>query len=238
MSRQQITANGFLDLLTKQELQEAMGHSMDAAVRDFYRGVDYLMFAGTGGATPSNTFTIPNSPDSGYTWSLKLVAAQLNAPPATSPNTPNTPTFPASGVAVQNTNPYPVSVLILGGTLTAVVVNGITVGTTAGTYLVPVAGAISITYSVAPSWVWTQQSTPPVPVLSVYPASAANVAPIKSTIAIANGSQYEAFMTWSSEQVVIKDGRSITLFSSASTINNYLLCVKQVPTEMQGKLQQ
>jgi hypothetical protein len=68
--------------------------------------------------------------------------------------TPSQPAVPASGVAVQNTNLYPVDVTITGGTVTAVVVNGVTVGTGDGTYLVPVAGSISMTYSVAPTWVW------------------------------------------------------------------------------------
>ena len=65
------------------------------------------------------------------------------------------PAVPASTVAVQNTNPAPVTVVITGGTMTAVLVNGVTVGTGAGTYTVPAAGAISMTYSVAPTWAWS-----------------------------------------------------------------------------------
>jgi hypothetical protein len=44
-----------------------------------------------------------------------------------------TPAIPASTVAVQNPNSLPVTVVITGGTMTAVVVNGTTVGTGAGT---------------------------------------------------------------------------------------------------------
>lgn len=65
------------------------------------------------------------------------------------------PAVPATTVAVTNTNPNPVQVVISGGTLTAVKVNGATVGVIAGTYVVPASGTISITYTVAPTWVWT-----------------------------------------------------------------------------------
>ena len=68
---------------------------------------------------------------------------------------PAQPAVAASTVAVQNLNLYPVQVVISAGTITAVVVNGVTVGTAAGTYVVPPQGAISVTYSVAPTWVWS-----------------------------------------------------------------------------------
>jgi hypothetical protein len=71
------------------------------------------------------------------------------------------PAVPASTVAVQNTNVVPVTVVITGGTMTAVVVNGVTVGTGAGTYVVPVAGTISMTYLVAPTWAWAPHGAMP-----------------------------------------------------------------------------
>jgi hypothetical protein len=64
------------------------------------------------------------------------------------------PGVPLSTVAVTNNTGTVVSVVISGGTLTNVFVNSVQVGTTAGTYLVPVSGTISITYSVAPTWTW------------------------------------------------------------------------------------
>lgn len=66
------------------------------------------------------------------------------------------PAVPATTVAA--VNPYGMNawVTISAGTLTSVVVNGVQVGTTAGSYLVPSGGSISITYSVAPTWVWHQ----------------------------------------------------------------------------------
>jgi hypothetical protein len=74
------------------------------------------------------------------------------------PSTPNSGSVLATGVAQQNVNTYPVQVVIgaNGATITNVSVNGITVGTAAGTYTVPAFGAISVTYSVAtPTWAWT-----------------------------------------------------------------------------------
>jgi hypothetical protein len=100
-------------------------------------------------------------PESGFVWRIGRITVSSSgtdtagfARTATNP-VPSQPAVPASGVAQQNTNLYPVNVVISGGTLTAVVVNGVTVGTGDGTYTVPSAGAISITYSVAPTWVWS-----------------------------------------------------------------------------------
>ncbi len=69
--------------------------------------------------------------------------------------TPVQPSVPATTAAAQNPNPFPVQVVITGGTLTVVAINGITVGTTAGTYYLAPGNQIAITYSVAPTWVWT-----------------------------------------------------------------------------------
>jgi len=64
------------------------------------------------------------------------------------------PAVPLTTVAAANSTGTVVNVTISAGTLTSVAVNGVQAGTTAGTYLVPVAGTISITYSVAPTWAW------------------------------------------------------------------------------------
>lgn len=76
MSKQDMGPLGTVDLLTNKELSETMGHHFDHAIRDWYRGLDYLQFAGNGNGT--NTITLPGS-DSGYTWSYKLISAQLAA---------------------------------------------------------------------------------------------------------------------------------------------------------------
>jgi hypothetical protein len=75
-------------------------------------------------------------------------------PFALSAATVSSPAVPATTVAAANTTGTVAAVTISGGTLTSVVVNGTQAGTTAGTYLVPVAGTISVTYSAAPTWAW------------------------------------------------------------------------------------
>lgn len=102
------------------------------------------------GSTPSD---VNNS----YTSRQLLEGFNPGSAAITQP-TPSQPGVPATGVAQQNTNSYPVQVVISanGATITNVSVNGITVGTAAGTYDVPAYGAISIAYSVAtPTWVWS-----------------------------------------------------------------------------------
>lgn len=65
------------------------------------------------------------------------------------------PSVPASGTPVTNPSPMPVTVVITGGTMSNVVVNGVSVGAGAGTYTVPQGAAITLTYTVAPTWTWT-----------------------------------------------------------------------------------
>jgi hypothetical protein len=67
--------------------------------------------------------------------------------------------LPATGVPVQNPNAFPVSVAVTGGTVTAVAVNGVTVGAGDGTYVVPAYGSISVTYSVAPGFATSYTGT-------------------------------------------------------------------------------
>jgi hypothetical protein len=71
---------------------------------------------------------------------------------------PAAPAVPATTVAAQNANAYPVQVVIgaNGATISNVSVNGVTAGTAAGTYTVPAYGSISIAYTVAtPTWAWS-----------------------------------------------------------------------------------
>lgn len=72
------------------------------------------------------------------------------------------PAVPATGVTATNTTGTVVAAAISanGATITNVSVNGATAGTTAGTYLVPVGGTISIAYTVAtPTWTWALPQT-------------------------------------------------------------------------------
>jgi hypothetical protein len=59
-------------------------------------------------------------------------------------------------VPATNTNPFPVSVVVTGGTVTVISVGGVSTGLTSGTVVVPAGSTIAITYSVVPtSWVWS-----------------------------------------------------------------------------------
>lgn len=66
----------------------------------------------------------------------------------------STPGVPATTVPLVSTLPYPVRVTITGGTMTNVVINGVSVGAGAGTYVLPALGTITLTYTVAPTWNW------------------------------------------------------------------------------------
>ena len=68
------------------------------------------------------------------------------------------PSVPATTVA--QTNPYGVAMIVTvtGGTVTVIAVNGVTTGLTSGAFMVPSGGTITLTYSIAPTWTWTQFS--------------------------------------------------------------------------------
>lgn len=65
------------------------------------------------------------------------------------------PSVPTSNTA--RANPYyrDCAVSIAGGTVTAIVVDGVTTGLTSGTVFVPAGRSITVTYSSAPTWAWT-----------------------------------------------------------------------------------
>ena len=97
----------------------------------------------------------------GPTSIQNLVAGSVIAAPAAAGaggTTLTAPSVPATTVAAVNNYHGTVDVAISanGATITSVVVNGVQVGTAAGTYSVPAHGSISIAYTVAtPTWVWT-----------------------------------------------------------------------------------
>jgi hypothetical protein len=100
----------------------------------------------------------------GYEWGKLLTAGVRTDTAATNGATYDaaiglvTPAVPASTVAVVNPAPIPVSVVITGGTMTNVSINGVTAGTGAGTYTLPQGASITMTYTVAPTWAWTATS--------------------------------------------------------------------------------
>lgn len=97
----------------------------------------------------------------GYEWGQLLTpgvrtdTAATNGATFDAANGLTTPAVPGSTVVATNPAPIPVSVVISGGTMTNVSINGTTVGTGAGTYTLPQGAAITLTYTVAPTWTWT-----------------------------------------------------------------------------------
>ena len=65
------------------------------------------------------------------------------------------PSVPATTVALQNPFWRDAAVTITGGTVTVITVDGVATGLTAGTVIVPNGKSITLTYSSAPTWVWT-----------------------------------------------------------------------------------
>lgn len=66
-----------------------------------------------------------------------------------------TPAVPATTVPVVNNTGQYVAVAVIGGTMTNVSINGATAGAGAGNYSLPPGGSIAMTYTVAPTWAWT-----------------------------------------------------------------------------------
>jgi hypothetical protein len=131
---------------------------------DFVRGLLRVKFAAITTA-PTALYLLFQHQDTAEglstSWYPNPAAEQLaSVAAALGTAAPATPSVPATTVAVQNPNTYPVTVVITGGTMTAVVVNSVTVGAGAGTYIVPAAGAISMTYSAAPTWAWSSAVSP------------------------------------------------------------------------------
>jgi hypothetical protein len=65
------------------------------------------------------------------------------------------PSFPTTGTVVNNTFAYDVLVTISGGSVTGVTVNGVSVGTGDGTYILPGFGTIAVAFTGSPTWTWT-----------------------------------------------------------------------------------
>jgi len=106
-------------------------------------------------------------------WKFTLAAATVASP-----------AVPLTTVPVTNSTGAVVAVTISGGTLTFVFVSGAQAGTTAGTYLVPAGGTISVTYSAAPTWAWALPATS---ASAVAGGTALTFAPTGTNVAFAQG---------------------------------------------------
>jgi hypothetical protein len=99
---------------------------------------------------PRCWFTGPFDP----VGSLTLRCSRCEWPFTAAASTAPAPSVPASTVGYVNASGSPMAVTLSTFTLTFVYVNTVQVGTTNTTYYVPVAGTISVTYSVAGTWSW------------------------------------------------------------------------------------
>ena len=73
---------------------------------------------------------------------------------STTPPAVATPAIPATGVAVTNSTGVDVMVYIAGGTVTEIAIGATATGLTAGGVYLAAGQTITLTYSVAPTWVW------------------------------------------------------------------------------------
>lgn len=64
------------------------------------------------------------------------------------------PAVPASTVAATNNSDHVMWVEVVGGTVTVVAVDAVSVGRTVGAFFLRPGSTIAITYSVAPTWKW------------------------------------------------------------------------------------
>lgn len=64
------------------------------------------------------------------------------------------PSVPASTTAYTNQYGYPCMVSVYGGTVTAIAIDAVATGLTSGAFMVAPSETITLTYSVAPTWVW------------------------------------------------------------------------------------
>ncbi len=73
---------------------------------------------------------------------------------------PITPSVPATGVAQVNTNAYPVTVVVSGGTVTSILINQIITNVTSGIFNLNNKDSIVLNYSSAPTWQWSFGANP------------------------------------------------------------------------------
>ena len=67
----------------------------------------------------------------------------------------NTPAVVASGSSVTNTTGQRVRVLVRGGSVSSVLINGLGIGVSGGAFIVSPGETIGVTYSAKPTWHWT-----------------------------------------------------------------------------------
>lgn len=79
--KQQLGGIGVLDVLTKSELEDALGHKIDGILRDMYRGVKLMRIPISRVTATVVTFTLPSGiggtevpgPEQGHIWRIQRI---------------------------------------------------------------------------------------------------------------------------------------------------------------------
>jgi hypothetical protein len=73
--RQQITAGGYFDFLTKSELHETLTGTLDDKIRDRYRGIKPMRIPLVTGTAANSVLIIDSSigPEQGYAWDIGMI---------------------------------------------------------------------------------------------------------------------------------------------------------------------
>jgi hypothetical protein len=253
VTKVQIRANAEYDLVGTDDLRhfrDEMMQRYSIAEQERWRGVKIMRLPTSyATATATGPLTLPPpsggfgtlGPESGFVWRLGRVTVVSSGSDNAGFSVPavGQPAVPASTVPIQNTNNFPVKVVISGGTATATFVNGVQVGAGDGTYIVPAAGSISITYSVAPTWVWSYGGTgtlqTPGAGYALYTTSDETA---QNRNAIDTSLQVGQSYTPGSRGVFLMPSEGLIAVVAATIGNTYTMTGQfiSVPAEMQGKI--
>jgi hypothetical protein len=247
MTKVAIRANAEYDLVGTEEFRhfrEELMQRYSIAEQERWRGVKIMRLpTAYATATATGPLTLPPAaggfgtlgPESGFVWRLGRVTVASSGTDNAGASVTTTPTFPASTVPVQNANPFPVKVVISGGTATVTQVNGITVGAGDGTYIVPSGGTIAVTYTVAPTWVWTGLGLQTGAGLALYTTSDETQ---QSRNLIDSSLQVGTSYTPGSRGVFLMPAEGLVAVVQATAGNTYTMSGQfiSVPAEMQGKI--
>lgn len=125
---------------------------------DVTNGAAHYTYCIAEAAAESNNIIEGNSLVAGTTGAVSLNAAstgnRVHGNVGYNPVGPVTVAVPASGTPQTNNTGVDATVVVAGGTVSAIAVGGTAAGITAGTVRVPSGQTITLTYTIAPTWQW------------------------------------------------------------------------------------
>lgn len=114
----------------------------------------YVTQPGGGTYTRQQTVGSPTPIGNSLTLTAPPTNTGANPPGANTTTDVTTPAVPATTVAVLNTTGVDVTVYVAGGTVSAITIGNKATGLTSGAVRLPANQAITLTYTVAPTWTW------------------------------------------------------------------------------------